>query len=162
MMHLFCLACGRLCYSLNESSSTYVRRFCVVWCLSWCWQFQRGRFVHCAPFLLQRLFFSSLTRRGMVCFFDTLGIRAIVLDVQPFSQIGVDVLAMAWGLCSFLTVGCPVTHWFLDNAHATFMWPCLRALIGKLVPVKGFWPCFVQFSQGFQWRDACSLGMWCS
>ena len=56
----------------------------------------------------------------------------MVPDVQPLSQMGAEVLAMARGLRFILNVGCPVAHVFLDNTAAAFMFLCFRVPVGNL------------------------------
>ena len=85
-------------------------------------------------------------------FSPTLGIRTVVLDVQPLSQMGAEVLAMAWGLCLILNVGCPVAHMFLDNAVVAFMVLCFRAPVGNLFPQRVFRRLLYMLSKGLKGR----------
>ena len=82
----------------------------------------------------------------------TLRMRTVVPKVQPFSQLGAEVLALLWGLCLVLHVHFPVAIVFLANATKPFMLLCFFAPVRYLFPEKVFrWLLYI-LNKGFRNR----------
>ena len=83
-------------------------------------------------------------------FSPTLGLRRVVPEIQPFSQMGAEVLTMARGLRLIFNVDCPVAHCFWKMRRLP---SCRRvfALVGNLFVQRVFRRLYV-LNKGFRGR----------